>query len=322
MTNKYENVFINDYYTLLCSNKNSPIIMKYVDKFINDYYCGEKTIELAEAKYQEYSIKGLLNKCKLIENDIDLLISSDLQNQLLSSSLSSSKFKISHLGIYSACTSFAEGLIIASNFVNNENKKIIVTTSSHNLVSEKQFRFPVEYGAIRKMVNTCTASGSVSAMISRIPSKIKIDSSTIGSVIQTNHKDANDLGSAMAPSCAEVLYKHLHALNRKPTYYDVILTGDLGEYGVEIMKLYYKKKYSVSLNNIIDAGSIFYKDNKIYAGSSGPACATMILFNHILMNKKYKKILFIATGSLHSIISCNLNIPIPSVSHAISLEVI
>ncbi len=318
MTNYYSDVYINDYYSLLSSSKFNPIILDNVDEFINDYYMGEKTIEEAEVRYQELTIKKLIQKNK--KKNISLLISGDLQNQILSSTLSASIFKIPYLGIYSACATFCEGLILASNLTNKKSN-IIVTTSSHNLVSEKQFRFPVEYGALRKRVNTCTASGSVSALISCKKSKIKIESSTIGFVTKTNHKDTNDMGSAMAPSCAEVIKLHLKNTKRDPSYYDLILTGDLGIYGTEIMKKYYNKITNQELKNVIDSGSIFYQEENIYAGASGPACLPLILFNYILKQKNYKKILIVATGSLHSVLSSNLKLPIPSVSHAVSLEV-
>ena len=313
MTYYFNNVYINNYYSLLTSKKNNPLILNNVDNFIDDYYMKEKTIELAEAKYQEVSIKGLLNKCKMIQKDISILISS---------SLSSSKFKISNLGIYSACAGFVEGLIIASTFVALQNQNIIVSASSHNLVSEKQFRFPVEYGAVRKMVNTCTASGSVSALVTGNKSNISIESATIGNVIQTNHKDSNDMGSAMAMPCAEVIHKHLVETSRSSNYYDLILTGDLGEYGNNIMKSYYLKVYKEKLDNVIDSGTIFYTNKNIYAGASGPICLPLILFNHIIKEKKYKKILIVGTGSLHSVISSNLKVPIPGIAHALSLEVI
>ncbi len=318
MTNYYDDIFINEKYSLLASTKFNPIVKDNVDKCINDYYLGEKTIELAESKYQESTINGLIQKSKNKKSDIDLLISGDLQNQILSSTLASSKFKIPTFGIYSACASFVEGIIIASNI---KKGRVIVTTSSHNLVSEKQFRFPVEYGALRKRVNTCTASGSVSILLSSTKSNIKVESSTIGYVNVTNHKDTNDMGSAMACSCAETIIKHLKDTNRNVNYYDLILTGDLGIYGTKILEEYLKKILKSIVNNIIDSGSIFYKDDNIYAGASGPACLPFVLFDYILPQKKYKKILIVGTGSLHSIISSNLGIPIPSIAHAVSLEV-
>ena len=317
MTNYYSDVYISSKYSFLASRKFNPIVINHVDKFVDDYYMGCKTVELAESKYQEITIGELYRKNK----NIDLLISGDLQNQILSSTLASSKYKIPTIGIYSACASFVEGIILASLMTQNKKSNIIVCSSSHNLVSEKQFRFPIEYGAVRKRVNTCTASGSVSALISNKKSNIKVESSTIGFVTQTNHKDANDMGSAMAPSAAEVLNKHLKDTNRKPNYYDLILTGDLGEYGILIMKKYYEKISNNKLNNVIDSGSIFYEEENIYAGSSGPVCLPFILFDYILPKKKYKKILIIGTGSLHSVLSSNLKISIPSISHAVSLEV-
>ena len=171
MTNYYDNVFIIDKFSFLASDKFNPVIIDNTDKFKNDYYMGEKTIEQAESRYQEETIKGLLNKRNIRSKDIDLLISGDLQNQILSSTLASSKFKIPTLGIYSACATFIEGLIIASNIIDKSSKRVIVTSSSHNLVSEKQFRYPVEYGAVRKRVNTLTASGSISVLLSNEESK-------------------------------------------------------------------------------------------------------------------------------------------------------
>ena len=315
MTNYYNNVYINDKYSLLFSTKYNPIVKDYVNKYIDDYYLDEKTIELAESRAQIITINELIKKYK----NISLLISGDLQNQILSSSLSASNFDKSFLGIYAACASFTEGLIIASHFVNNNS--IIVTVSSHNLVSEKQFRFPVEYGALRKRVNTCTASASISTLISNKKSSIKVESSTIGMVCKSDLKDTNDLGSAMALSTSKVLIKHLKDTKRDASYYDLILTGDLGEYGKEIVKKYYKKVTNKKINNLIDSGSIFYTEDNVYAGASGPTCLPLVLFDYILKLKKYKRILIIGSGSLHSVLSSNLKLPIPSVSHAVSLEV-
>lgn len=321
MTYYFNNVYINDKFSLLASTKYKPIVMNNPDKVIDDYYVNEKSIELAECKYQETTIKGLLMKSKKLTKEVDLLINGDLQNQCLASSLASSKFKIPSCTIYSACATFVEGLIIGANIIDNKNKNTIVTVSGHNLVSEKQFRFPVEYGALRKMVNTCTLSGSISVLLSNEKSNLKVESGTFGYVTQTNHKDANDMGSAMAPSCAEVIHAHLESTGRNYKYYDLILTGDLGIYGTKIMQMYYKKKYKVNLDNVIDSGSIIYTEDNIYAGGSGPLCLPLTLFDYILPLNKYKKILVVGTGSLHSVISSNQGVAMPGVSHAVSLEV-
>lgn len=322
MTYYFNNVYINDKFSLLASTKYKPIVMNNPDKVVDDYYVNEKSIELAECKYQETTIKGLLMKSKKLTKEVDLLISGDLQNQCLASSLASCKFKIPSCTIYSACATFVEGIIIGANIIDNKNKNTIVTVSGHNLVSEKQFRFPVEYGALRKMVNTCTLSGSISVLLSNEKSNLRVESGTFGYVTQTNHKDANDMGSAMAPSCAEVIHAHLESTGRNYKYYDLILTGDLGIYGTKIMQMYYKKKYKVNLDNVIDSGSIIYTEDNIYAGGSGPLCLPLTLFDYILPLNKYKKILVVGTGSLHSVISSNQKVAMPGVSHAVSLEVL
>lgn len=321
MTINFKDVFVSEKYSFLGSDKYSPIVLNNVDEFCNDYYLKKKTIELAEIEYQRKVINGLLEKSHLSKSDIDLMISGDLQNQILASTIASSGTDISMLGIYSACASFVEGIIIGGMYLNGEKGNVIVCSSSHNLVSEKQFRFPVEYGAVRKRVNTCTASGSVGVILSNKKSNIKVECGTIGKVVQTNHKDSNDMGSAMASACVCTLIKHLEDTKRKPNYYDLIITGDLGIYGIGIVKEYYKEVTGSRLNNIIDCGSIFYEDENIYAGASGPVCLPLVLFDHFLKQNEYKKILVIGTGSLHSIMSCNLKLPIPSIAHAVSLEV-
>ena len=284
-------------------------------------YLNQKTIELCESEYQRRVINGLIEKSKIPKSKIDLIINGDLQNQILASNLAVSNYGISSLGIYSACASFVEGLIIGSMFVDKNKSNIIVVSSSHNLVSEKQFRFPIEYGALRKRVNTCTASGSVGALLNNEKSSVKIDCCTIGRVIQTNHKDSNDMGSAMASSCYDTLVRHFEDTKRSYDYYDLIVTGDLGIYGLEIVKELFNDIKGIKLKNIIDAGSIFYSEDSIYAGASGPVCLPFVLFDYVINKFKYKKILIVGTGSLHSVVSSNLNVEIPSISHAVSLEV-
>lgn len=321
MTIKFNNVYINDFYSVLGRNEHNITIN--ADEVTDDYYNKEKSIELGESALQINSIKGVLRKSKSKEKDIDLLISSDLQPQIMSSNFAARNFDISFLGIYNACASFASSLIVGASILKDESlNKVIVTTSSHNLVSEKNFRFPVEYGALRKFVNTFTATGSASALLSKDNGKIKIESGTLGSVSDIGYSDANNMGAVMAHSAAKTIYEHLKDTKREADYYDLILTGDLGIYGISILKEYMKKEYKMKINNLKDAGSMLFEDSgKSIAGASGPVCLPLILFNDII-KKDYKRILIVGTGSLHTKASTNLKESIPSVSHAVSLEVI
>lgn len=317
MTNYIENTYIKNSFTLLGRNEYIKNIKP--DLILNDYYLNEKCFELAESIYQIKSIKGLLKKEKLKPENIDLLINGDLQNQLMASTFASRNFDISELGIYSACSTFTEGLIIGSNF---KNKNIIVTVSSHNLASEKQFRFPIEYGALKKKVNTFTSTGSVSVLLTNEKTNIKLESYTIGKVTDIGYNDVNNMGAAMTPAVARTIYEHFKDTKRNQNYYDLILTGDLGIYGINILKEYLEKEYKLKINNIKDAGAILFENEvgKSIAGGSGPLCLPMILFTKIL-NENYKKILIVGSGSLHSKLSSNINESIPSISHAVSIEV-
>ena len=320
---KFNNVYINNHFTLLSSKANNPSILNDVDMSIEDYFLNKKTFEEGEVEYQTLVTRGLLDKENKKPEDIDLLIGGDLQNQLFASNYNACKYEMPFLGVFSACSSFIEGIIIGASLIGkNKCRNAMVVTSSNNLVSEKQFRFPVEYGALRKKVNSFSASGAVSAIISNKKSNIMIESANIGKVIDMGHTDTNDMGACMAPAVAETLYDHLKSTGRDINYYDVILTGDLGIYGIEYLKEYLNRKYKLKSNRIVDAGVMLYNVNKDsdFAGGSGPICAPLILFTKII--KKYKKILVLGSGSLHSCMSTNLKKPMVGVSHAVSLEVI
>lgn len=318
MTIKFSNVYLGDAYTFIGKNEHKLTITG--DESINDYYMGKKSFEEGEVEYQKRSISGLIKKEK--DKKIDLLIGADLQNQLLASNFAARNYNYPFLGIYSACASYAEGLIIASSLIEQKLKNVVVTVSANNLASEKQFRFPIEYGAIRKNVNTFTVSASISSLVTSDKTKIKIESATIGNVVDIGYSDTNNMGAVMATSAHQTIVKHLKDTKRKPDYYDFVLTGDLGVYGVNILKELLEKEDNITLKNVLDAGTLIFEDSgSSIAGGSGPVCLPLILNNKILKNKAIKKILIVATGSLHSKVSSNLGESVPSISHAVSLEV-
>ncbi|MBQ9833745.1 MAG: stage V sporulation protein AD [Bacilli bacterium] len=320
---KFNNVYINDFYSVAGPMEKVGQIRKF-DKTLDDYYFGEKTFELAEIKMQKSVIENLLYKNKCTTMEIDCLIGGDLTNQIAASSYTARKFKIPNLGIYSACASFVEALIISANFIDSKKmKKIIALTSSHNLVAEKQFRFPVEYGAPKKKTSTFTATGSVGALVTGVANHIKVESATIGITVDLDCKDANNLGAAMAPAAADTIKRHLTDLKRDANYYDLILTGDLGAVGSKILLEYLEVNYNIKLKKHVDAGEqIFAKSQDVNAGASGPVSLPLVLFNKVLKNTKFKKILIVGTGALHSPNLLNQKDTIPAIAHAVSLEVL
>lgn len=313
---KYKNVYINRFYSVAGKYENNGIL-KSVDRYLDDFYDEEKTIEDCEVKMQKEVLSNLINK------KTELVVGGDLMDQITATNSSMIDKNISFLGVYGACSTFIESLIILSNFINSKQiKEGIGITSSHNLSSEKQFRFPVEYGAHKPAYTTFTSTGSVGSIVSIYPSNIKIVSSTIGSVVNYGIKDANNMGAVMAPSAVKTLIDHLKFTNTTVKDYDLILTGDLGNVGSKIFRELLKIDYGINIKNHLDAGSIIYKpEQEKYSGGSGPVCLPLVLFNNIIHNKKYKKILVIGTGALHSPMLVNQKHSIPSISHLISLEV-
>lgn len=319
---KYKNVYLNDYFTIVGPLEKESHLKKY-NLFMDDYYYKEKTFEQAEVKMQEDVVNNLMHRNSLNDSDIDLLVGGDLTNQIAVSSYNAKNYNIPFLGVYSACATFPEELILASNFVDCSGfKKVITVVSSHNLTAEKQFRYPVEYGAPRPHTSTFTTTGAIATLVGKRESKIKIESSTIGVAIDMDISDANHMGAVMAPAAASTLMRHLTDLKRDASYYDLILTGDLGCVGGKIFQDYLEKNYNVQLKNYMDAGcELFLDSQETYAGGSGPACLPLVLFCKILTSKKYKKILIIGTGALHSTTFVNQKMSIPAIAHAISLEV-
>ena len=328
MTTKYNNVYINATGTVTGPYEANGPFSKYFDRSYNDFYFGTSTWEQAESKLIMDSIDILLSKIGKTRFDIDLHISGDLLNQIVASNYAASNLKIPYLGIYNACATSVEGLIIASNFI--ESKQItnaIVSVSSHNNGAEKQFRYPVEYGGPKRKTTTFTTTGGASAYLSREKSSIKVDSTTVGIVTDLGVKDVYHMGAVMAPAAASTIYNHLIDLGRTIDYYDLVLTGDLGIYGKDILKEYMKTEYNIELNNYDDAASMIFNIDRepVYAGGSGPACLPLIAYSYIfgmMKEKKYKKVLLVATGALMSPTMVNQKLTIPSIAHAISLEVV
>lgn len=328
MTFKYNNVYINDSATVTGPYESNGPLSKYFDKSYDDLYFGTKTWELAEVKLIEESIDILLNKISKTKFDINVLISGDLLNQLVATNYAASSLGIPLIGIYGACSTSVLGLIIAANMIESgQIKNAIASTSSHNNAAEKQFRYPTEYGGPKRKTTTFTATGGVSAYLSSYKKGIKVESGTLGTVVDLGITDVYHMGAVMAPAAAKTIYDHLRETKREIGYYDLILTGDLGIYGKEILKDYMLSEYNIDLKNYDDCGTIIYDVSKqpVYAGASGPACAPLVTYSYIF-NKMYKReikrVLLIATGALMNTTMVNTKNTIPAIAHAISLEVV
>ena len=205
----YKNVYLNEVSTIAGPYEKKGPLGSYFDKTYDEFYFHKKTWEQAESKLIEESIDMVLRKLDKTRFDIDVHISGDLLNQIVASNYAASRLKIPFLGIYSACATSMEGMIIGANMVEAKlTKNCLVTTSSHNNAAEKQFRYPVEYGALKSKTATFTVTGGTCAYLSREKSMIKIDSATIGTVEDMGEKDVMNMGAVMTPAAANTIYKH------------------------------------------------------------------------------------------------------------------
>jgi len=325
---KYNNVYINEVATVTGPYESNGPLSKYFDKSYQDLYFGTSSWEHAENKLMTESIDILLNKIGLTKYNVDLLIAGDLLNQISASCYTSKDIKIPFIGIYAACATSTLGMIIGANIIEaSQINNAICSVSSHNTGAEKQFRYPVEYGAPKKLTSTFTSTAGCSLFLSNKKSNIKMESATLGTTIDLDIKDVNNMGAVMAPAAAETIYNHLKETGRKPDYYDLILTGDLGVYGKEIMKEYLHNEYGISLDKYEDSGTLLYdlKKQPVFAGASGPACLPLVTYGYIfdlMKKKKLKKVLIVATGALFSLSMINQKASIPAIAHAVSLEVV
>lgn len=327
----FRNVYLDNASTV-CGpyEAKGPLSKNFDKKYTRDLYCKERSFEKAEIRLLEDSIKILLKKIKLTPKDIDLVISGDLLNQITSSCYGALNLKSPFLGIYTACATSIEGMLIASTFIDSGKvNNALISCSSHNMSSEKQFRNPTEYGSPKPMTATFTATGGASVLLSNKPSKIRVVNGLIGTIVDYNQKDAFNMGAAMAGAAADTLYKYLSETNTKASDYDLILTGDLGKYGKEILKELMLSEYNIDLSkNYNDCGTMLYdleKQKEVMAGGSGPVCSALVNYSTIikgLMENKYKKVLLIATGALFSPTMLFQKMNILSIANLICLEAI
>jgi stage V sporulation protein AD len=296
------------------------------DLLHEDIWLGQDSFEKAEKKLLEEACNMAIKNSKVKKEDINFFISGDLMNQITSSSFSARTLKIPYLGIFGACSSSMEGLAISSFIIDSNGAEYVLCgTSSHNAAAEKQFRYPTEYGGQKPPTAQWTVTGAGAAVVGRGYDKPKVTSATIGKVVDMGISDPFNMGAAMAPAAVDTIEAHFRDLNRDPSYYDIVATGDLGKIGHEIAKKMLKKDgFEFPQGVFTDCGILMYKkDQPVFSGASGCACSATVTYGHFLKQmsrKKISKILVVATGALMSPMSYQQKESIPCVAHGVSIE--
>ncbi len=312
-------------YSIAGPKESNGSIAEFINKRLTDDMFGESSFEKAETKMLCTAIRKSIENANRKESDINALFAGDLLNQIVAATFSARDFSFGYLGLYNACATFTESLLLGATMIDGGYmQNVVCATSSHFSSAERQYRYPLELGCTRPPQSQWTVTGAGSSVLSSSGDGPYISSATIGRVIDFGVTDANNMGAAMAPGCADTLLTHFKEANQNPSDYDLIITGDLGALGSRILKdLLWEKGYDVEKQHV-DCGELIYNIcEDEYQGGSGAGCSSVVFSSYIytrLKERKLKKILLIATGALLSSVTTQQGESIPSIAHAVVVE--
>ncbi len=316
---------IRSYASVCGSKEKEGVIGGYADITLSDDMYGESTYEKAECKMLSNAISLAIDKGALRDGDVDALFSGDLLNQIISASFAARDYQFPFLGLYSACSTMSESMLLSAVMIDGGfAKNCVAATGSHFASAERQYRYPLELGCTRPPQSQWTVTGAGACVISDGVGDIKITGATLGRVRDWGVSDVNNMGAAMAPAAADTILCHFKDTNTRPEDYDIIVTGDLGALGSRILKdLTWEKGYDISSNHV-DCGEIIYKViEDEFQGGSGAGCSAVVMNSYVFTKMSaglYKRVLFAATGALLSTVSSGQGESIPCISHAVELE--
>lgn len=317
---------ISSTYSIVGPKEGQGPLKEYFDEILEDDLWGQESWEKAESKIQESTIRAAIDKIGLSLGDIDYLVAGDLLNQIVATGYSARQLTIPFFGLYGACSTMAGSMslgamIVEGGFADN----VVCASSSHFSSAERQFRFPLEYAAQRTFAAQWTVTGSGAAVLTAQGPGPYITHITPGRIIDPGIKDVNNMGGAMAPAAMDTLINHFQDTGFSPSDYDLIASGDLGLVGKSIVLEMMKEKGYDMEGIYTDCGvEIFSESQDIHAGGSGCACSAVVMAGYIMDQMKkgrFKRVLFMSTGALHSKIIMQQNESIPSIAHVVTIDI-
>ncbi len=301
-------------------------LFDYFDYIGEDGKFGQNTWEKSESEMQKKALEFALERTKLKISDIDFIFSGDLLNQCTASSFAHRESNTAYVGLYGACSTFAEGLCLSAMFLNAGYANYAATdVSSHFCTAERQYRYPLNYGGQRTPTAQWTVTGAGVTIMGKGGNGPRITAVNFGNIVDMGIKDANNMGAAMAPAAYDTISRVFHDTNTTPDDYDLIVTGDLGILGRKILCELFKKEDGIEIEDkLIDCGAeIFSPDAQdVHAGGSGAGCSATVFSRFILdemKNGRWKKVLFAGTGALLSPLSTQQGESIPCICHAVCI---
>lgn len=317
---------ISGYASIVGKKEGEGPLRDYFDEVNDDTTFGEKTWEKAESRMQKDALHRALDKAKLSASDIDCMLAGDLLNQCVGSNYGLREFEIPFLGLFGACSTMVESLIVGATMIDGGFcNKIAAITSSHFCAAERQFRYPLEYGGQRPPTTQWTVTGSGATILDKEGQGPFITYATIGKIVDMGITDANNMGAAMAPAAFTTLSEFFTDTGKCPADFDMILSGDLGLLGRDIVKDFFQDEGVDLSKNYNDCGCLIYniEEQDVHCGASGCGCCATVLNGYILEQMKQKnwnKVLLMATGALMSPTLVTQGESIPSIAHAIVIE--
>ncbi|WP_099157886.1 stage V sporulation protein AD [Virgibacillus ndiopensis] len=296
------------------------------DLLHDDIWLQQASFEKAQQTMMEEACQFAVKNSPIEKEQVQFFIGGDLINQITPTSFTAKTMGLPYFGLFSACATSMESLALSAFLINGEGANYILSGSaSHNAAVEKQFRYPTEYGGQKPPTAQWTVTGAGVALVGKEGNGPKITSATIGKVVDMGMTDPFNMGGAMAPAAADTIATHLKERDIDPSYYDLIITGDLGHIGREVsLDLMNKEGLQISEQMYVDCGLTIYREGQpVLAGASGSACSAVVTYGHFLNLMKQgeiHRILVVATGALHSTLSVQQKDPIPCIAHAVSIE--
>ena len=294
------------------------------DVINEDTHFGQSSWEKAETEMQRIALELALRKAGMTDEDLDAVFLGDLLNQCIGSSFTMRNRKVPTLGLYGACSTMAESLLLAGMSVSGGFcRRAMAMTSSHFASSERQYRFPLGYGGQRTPTAQWTVTGAGAVLLGREGPGPYLHSATIGTIVDAGIKDAGNMGAAMAPAAHETILAHLRDMHMEPLDYDLIVTGDLGKLGSQLLRDLFLADGIDLGKRYLDCGVLIFdlEQQDVHCGGSGCGCSASVLCGHLLQKMRegeINRMLFCGTGALLSPLSTQQGESIPSVCHAVS----
>lgn len=330
-TIKFKNPpYIIGYSSVVGKKEGQGPLASTFDFISQDTTFAQETWEKAESQMQKQAYDIAMEKAH--KKSVDFIFAGDLLNQCTSSSVAHRESKTSYFGLYGACSTMAEGLILASMMIDGDfADNTLATASSHFCSAERQYRFPLEYGGQRPQSSQWTVTGSGAVVLSKEETKdkkaVRVTHAHVGEITDLGITDVNNMGAAMAPAAYQSLSDYLKDTQTTPADYDLIVTGDLAYVGGEILQTMLEKDGIDTQKNYTDCGKMIFdrEAGDVHSGGSGCGCSAVVLCGYILKNMeagKFKKVLFAGTGALLSPTSVLQGETISGICHIVCLEAV